>query len=267
MSSIAIWSQYENQSLEIGRHVASHLGYRLVSMQDLLAQTSVAFQMPEAELAAVFRKKSGLKGVFAKKPNKGLACIEQQLCRLIAEGRLVFVGRVGLALCQEISHVLKVLVLDHPGGRRESGTVLNAGAAPDPTVKEWFQTTYQKDLEDPNLYDLTVNLAHMDVAEAGHIIITTLEHHKFTPMTYSLKCMDNLELSGRVKTLLVEEYPDVAVKAHDGAVYVFSTGFNRGKQKAALATKQKLLGIEGVSHVEVYGDKKLFDSITCGQVR
>ncbi|MCU0538475.1 MAG: cytidylate kinase family protein [Desulfobacterales bacterium] len=258
MSSIAIWSQYGNQSLAVGRHVASQLGFRLVSMQDLVKTTAAEFQMPEAELAAVFKKRSGLKGVFAKKPSKGLACIEQQLCRLIAEDRLVFVGHVGLTLCQMISHVLKALVLDHPGG----------GSGPaDPGVKEWFQTAYQEDLEDPNLYDLTVNLTHMDVAEAGNIIINTLQHHKFTPMTYSLKCMDNLELSGRVKTLLVEKYPDVAVKAHDGAVYVFSSGFNRGRQKAALQTKQTLLGLEGVSHVEVHGDKKLFDSITCGQVR
>lgn len=258
MSSIAIWSQYENQSLAVGRHVAAELGFRLVSMQDLVKTTAAEFQMPEAELSAVFKKKSGLKGVFAKKPSKGLACIEQQLCRLIAEDRLVFVGHVGLTLCQMISHVLKVLVLDHPSG----------GSGPaDPAVKEWFQTAYQKDLEDPNLYDLTVNLAHMDVAEAGNIIINTLKHHKFNPMTYSLQCMDNLELSGRVKTLLVEEYPDVAVKAHDGAVYVFSAGFARGKQKAALQTKQRLLGLEGVSHVEVYGDKKLFDSVACGQVR
>jgi len=258
MSSIAIWSQYENQSLEVGRHVAAYLDYRLVSMQELLVLTAAEFQMPEAELSAVFRKKTGLKEALSKKSNKGLACIEQQLCRLIAEGRLVFVGHVGLTLCQEISHVLKVLVLDHPGG---------GSAAGDPRVKEWFQAAYQKDLEDPNLYDLTVNLAHMDVVEAGNIIINTLQHHKFTPMTYSLKCMDNLELSGRVKTLLVEEYPDVAVRAHDGAVYVFSSGFNRGKQKAALQTKQRLLRLEGVSHVEVYGDKKLFDTITCGQVR
>jgi hypothetical protein len=86
-------------------------------------------------------------------------------------------------------------------------------------------------------------------------------------MTYSMKCMCNLELSSRIKILLVEEYPDVSVKSHDEAVYVYSSGFNRGKQKAALSTKQKLLRLDGVSHVEVYGDKKLFDSITCGQVR
>jgi hypothetical protein len=267
MSSIAIWSRHETHSLTVGRHVASQLGYRLVSMQDLLALTAAAFQMSEAELAGVFRRKSGLKGVFAKKPTKSLACLEQQLCRLIAEDRLVFVGCVGVSLCQEISHVLKVLVLDHAVGGPAPAAGRTAGADNDAAVKKWFQAAYRKDLEDPNLYDLTVNLAHMDAAEAGDIILDTFRHHKFTPMTYSLKCMDNLELSGRVKTLLADEYPDVAVKAHDGAVYVFSAGFNRGRQKAALQTKQRLLGLEGVSHVEVYGDKKLFDTITCGQVR
>ena len=257
MSSIALLSQYEEPSLEVGRHIASDLEYRLVSMQTLLELTAEQFQIPPAELAGVFKTKSLWQGRFSKKRIKHFACIEQQLCQLIADDRVVFVGYAGHTIFQEISHVLKVLVLAQPSPQ----------TAPNPAVKNWFMSAYQKDLEDPSLYDLTVNLAQLDVAEAGNIIINTLKHHKFAPMTYSVKCMCNLELSSRIKILLVEEYPDVSVKSHDEAVYVYSSGFNRGKQKAALSTKQKLLRLDGVSHVEVYGDKKLFDSITCGQVR
>ena len=258
MSSIALLSQYEETSLEVGRHIAADLEYRLVSMQTLLELTAEQFQIPPAELAGVFKTKSLWQGRFSKKRTKMLTCIEQQLCRLIAEDRMVFAGYAGYTIFQEISHVLKVLVLDPSSSQ---------AAAPDPAITKWFLAAYQKDLEDPGLYDLTVNLAQLDIAEAGNIIINTLKHHKFAPMTYSLRCLCNLELSGRIKTMLVEEYPDVAVKSHDGAVYVYSSGFNRGKQKAALSTKQKLLHLEGISHVEVYGDKKLFDSIACGHVR
>ncbi len=257
MSSIALLSQHEKQGLEIGRHIASQLDYRLVSMETLLEITAEQFQIPPADLAGVFKTKSLWQGRFSKKRTKFFACIEQQLCRLIADDRVVFVGYVGHTIFQEISHVLKVLVLAQPSSQ----------AAADPTIKNWFMSVYQKDLEDPSLYDLTVNLAQLDVAEAGNIIINTMKHHKFAPMTYSMKCMCNLELSSQIKTMLVEDYPDVAVKSHDGAIYVYSSGFNRGKQKAALNTKQKLLRLEGVSHVEVHGDKKLFDSIACGQVR
>lgn len=258
MSSIALLSQYEEPSLEIGRHVASHLNYRLVSMQTLLDLTAEQFQVPPADLTGVFKTKSFWRGRFSKKRIKLFACIEQQLCRLVAEDRVVFVGYAGQTIFQEISHVLKVLVLAQTSPQQ---------AAPDPAIKKWFAAAYQKDLEDPSLYDLTVNLAQLGVAEAGNIIINTLKRHKFAPMTYSMKCLCNLELSSQIKTMLVEDYPDVAVKSHDGAVYVYSSGFNRGKKKAALSTKQKLLRLEGVSHVEVYGDKKLFDSTACGQVR
>lgn len=258
MSSIALFSQHAKQSLEIGQQVASRLEFRLVSMQSLLELTAEQFQISPANLANVFKSKSSWLGGFSKKRAKLLACIEQQLCRLIADDRLIFAGYVGHPIFQEISHVLKVLLLTHPSPR---------SAAPDPDIKKWFSAAYQKDLEDPSLYDLTLNLAQLDVAEAAEIIINTMHHHKFAPMTYSIKCMNNLELSSRIKALLVDDYPDVTVKSHDGAVYIHSSGFKRGKQKAALNAKQRLLGIEGISHVEVYSDKKLFDSNACGQIR
>jgi hypothetical protein len=258
MSSIALFSQHQKQNLEIGQHVASRLEFRMVSMQTLIELTAEHYHIPPAELAGVFRTKSLWRGAFSKKQTKLAACIDQQLCRMIADDRVVFVGHAGHPIFQEISHVLKVLVLAHPSPR---------SAPPDPAIKKWFSAAYQRDLEDPGLYDLTVNLAHMDVAEAGNIIINTVQNHKFAPMTYSLKCMGNLELSSQIKTLLVDDYPDVMVRSHDGAVYIYSSGFKRGKQKAALDAKHTLLGLEGVSHVEVYGDKKLFDINACGQIR
>jgi hypothetical protein len=227
-------------------------------MRTLLEITAEQFQIPLAELAGAFKAKSIWRGAFSKKQTKLTACIDQQLCRIIAGNRVVFVGYAGHPIFQEISHVLKVLVLAHPSP---------SSAAPDPAIKKWYSAAYQRDLEDPSLYDLSVNLAHMDLAEAADIIINTVQNHRFAPMTYSLKCMSNLELSSQVKTLLVDDYPDVTVKSHDGAVYLYSSGFKRGKQKAALAAKQRLLGLEGVNHVEVYGDKKLFDSNACGQLR
>ncbi len=256
MSSIAIFSAEETAGREIGRAVASELNYRLVALPDLLDLTAREQGVPAAELEQVFRSGAFWQGRLTKKRVRGLARLEGQLCRLLSEDRLVFVGCVGPGIFQQISHVLRVLVIGGEGKSRE-------GEA----ARKWFRAVYGRELEDPGHYDLTVNLGTIEQAEAARIIRETLRHHKFSPMTYSLKCLANLELSSRVKTLLVETFPDVCVKAHNGSVWVYSAAFNRGRQQAAVETKRRLLGLEGVRYVEVYGSRKRFDEVACGQLQ
>lgn len=255
MSSIAIFSAEENAGREIGLAVASELDYRLVTLKDLVSQTAKNHGLGEAELQEVFRTGAFWRGRLTKKRLQGLARLEEQLCRLASADRLVFAGYVGPELFRQISHVLRVLLIGGGGKSRE-------GEA----ARKWFRAVYGRDLEDARHYDLTVNRDTIEKAEAVRIIRDTLRHHKFSPMTYSRKCLANLELSSRVKTLLVDAFPDVCVKAHDGSVWVYSASFNRGRQQTAAEVKQKVLGLEGVGYVEVYGSRKRFDEVARGQI-
>ncbi len=256
MSSIAIVSAEEALGREIGLAVASELDYRLVTLKELLALTAHDQGLPAVQLEEVFRTGGFWRGRLTKKRLCGLARLEEQLCRLVSADRLVFVGYVGPELFSQISHVLRVLIL---GGKEKS----REGEA----ARKWFRAVYGRDLEDARQYDLTVNRGTIEKAEAVRIIRDTLRHHKFSPMTYSRQCLVNLELSSRVKTLLVDAFPDVSVKAHDGSVWVYSAALNRGRQQTAAEVKQKVLGLEGVRYVEVYGSRKRFDEVACGQIR
>lgn len=263
MSIIAIVSKHADESLKISEFTALRLGYRLVTMNDLSKTAAKDYHIPEKDLSQVTRDLTLWHHLFRKKKLKLVSILEHKLCELMACDGMIFCGYLGYPIFQEISHALKVLVLAHPetakpahaSSQRKQNPLSNDGIA------SWFEKIYDKKMEDPNLYDLTVNLSNMDISEAGEIIINTMQQKRFEPMTYSMNCMCNLELACQVKTAIVERLGDAEVKSHDGTVYIYSKSFKKGGRKAAKEIKEDIMRMPGVNYVEVYRERAPFDEI------
>ena len=263
MSIVAIVSKYADESSKIAEFTALRLGYRLVTMDDLIKTAAKDYNVPEKDLAQVTRDLTLWQHLFRKKKLKLVSLLEHKLCELMADDGIVFCGYLGYPIFKEISHALKVLIL--------ADTQTGKSAAADSTkqpdllsndgIAGWFEKIYHMDMEDPKLYDLTLNLLQMDISEAGDIIINTLKQKRFEPMTYSMNCMCNLELACQVKTSLVERLGDVEVKSHDGTIYVYSKAFKKGGRKAAKEVKEDIMRMPGVNYVEVYRERAPFDEI------
>ena len=264
MSIVAIISQHSRESAAIAGVAASRLGYRLVLMEDLVKTAAQRFQTSEAELFQALKEPPLIQRMAQKPKLKQIAWLDQTLCEMMAGNQMVFCGYLGYPIFHEISHVLKVLVLAHPAPEAHPTT------PPDTTgtngrgqVRKgmWFQRIYNARLDDPNLYDLTLNLDHMSTEEAADVIVSTLGQQRFRPMTYSMNCMGNLDLACQVKSTIVDQVPDVEVKAHDGTVYIYAKAFKRGNRRKALQIKESVMHMEGVNYVEVIGEKELFEAM------
>lgn len=258
MSTVAILSKHVNESQEIAEHTASKLGYQLVTMTDLVNEAAKEGDVSESELSGVLTDLTLYHQLFRKRKMKLISLMELALCNFMVDTEMVFCGYLGLPIFQEISHVLQVLVLGNPekAGGKDGGKKLFS----DDKILKWFKKVYKVEMENPNLYDLTVNLRHMDESEGADIIIGTLEQKRFTPMTYSRKVMKDLQLVYRVKTKLIEKMPDVAVKAHDATVYIYSSAFRRSRKRAA-QTKQLIMWMDGVDYVEILKDPNSFQNM------
>ncbi|MBR9980050.1 MAG: hypothetical protein KFF50_03385 [Desulfatitalea sp.] len=261
MSIVAIISQHSRESAAIAGVAASRLGYRLVLMEELVKTAAQRFQTSEAELFQALKEPPLIQRMARKPKLKQIAWLDQTLCELMAGNQMVFCGYLGYPIFHEISHVLKVLVLAHPDAHPTTPPV-SPGANGRGGIRKikWFQRIYNARLDDPNLYDLTLNLHHMSTEEAADVVISTLGQQRFRPMTYSLNCMCNLDLACQIRTALVDQVPDVEVKAHDGTIYLYSRTFKRSKRQKALEIKESVMHMEGVNYVEVCGEKGLFDS-------
>ena len=263
MSVVAIVSKYAEESTKIAEYTALRLGYRLVTMDDLIKAAAKDYNIPEKDLSQVTRDMTLWQHLFRKKKLKLVSFLEHKLCELMASDGMVFCGYLGYPIFKEISHALKVLVLAHSetGKSSDADSAQESGTPSNDGIAGWFEKIYNANMEDPNLYDLTLNLWQMDISEAGDIIINTLGQKRFEPMTYSMNCMCNLELACQVKTALVEKLGDVEVKSHDGAVYIYSKVFKKGGRKAAKEVKEDVMRMPGVNYVEVYRERLPFDEI------
>lgn len=261
MSIVAILSQHGSESAAIAEHTASRLGYRLILMQDLVSATAEAYHVPEAVLSRALKDRTLWHRIFRQNKLKQIALLEQKLCELMEGNQMVFCGCLGYPIFHEISHVLKVLVVvrHNPDSASPATNRAKKHAQSDNQVLNWFKQIYHARMEDPNLYDLTLNLVNMDVQEGADIIINTLQQQRFKPMTYSMNCQNNLGLACQVKTALVDQIPDVAVKSHDGIVYLYSKVFKKGRRKKAQEVKESIMRMQGVNYVEVCAEKTHFD--------
>ena len=91
-----------------------------------------------------------------------------------------------------------------------------------------------------------------------NIITETVSYRRFHPMTYSIKCLQDLELASRVRAALMERFPDVRVRARSGTLVVETTALKREKRKRAQAIKEITGKIPGVEYVEVHVINDIF---------
>jgi hypothetical protein len=184
---------------------------------------------------------------------------------------------VGHPVIQGVSHVLKARIIANMDDRirleMERENISEEKAYKkitelDEQQKKWGQAVYGIDVTNPMYYDLLINVGHIgtvDTQDAVETIINAASHKKYQPNTYSLNCMKNIALSCRVKAFLIDKNPDIEVKSDQGNVYVFAKVIKRKNQAKALAFKQDILKIEGVKHVEVYGQKETFLNFAHGK--
>lgn len=157
MSIVAIVSKYADESFKIAEFTALRLGYRLVTMDDLIKAAAKDYNTPEKDFSQVVKDQTLWHHLFRKKKLKLVSLLEQKLCQLMGDDQMVFCDYLGYPIFQEISHVLKVLVLAHPetGKTADATTPQAQNLLSNNGVAGWFEKIYHADMEDPNLYDLT----------------------------------------------------------------------------------------------------------------
>ena len=69
--------------------------------------------------------------------------------------------------------------------------------------KRWSLDIYRMDETAPSVYDLVVDLSRITLEDAVGMIVTTSSRRKFKPMTYSVRCLKDLELASRVRVALL----------------------------------------------------------------
>jgi cytidylate kinase len=267
MSIVALFPDTLMQGRELAMQLATRTGYTYRTAEDILGATAEKHNRPRSELAKALEPIPfpWHRALFTQR-TKDRLMLEQEVSSLICRDNLIFQGFLGYPLFREVSHALRVRIFRGPVGAAQ--TPQGRSEVPAQEVKltrKWVWEVYRLNIDDPALYDAVVNLDTMSAAEGAQVVQGMLQQKRFTPMTFSLQCTDNLTLSCKVRSMLSELLSDAEVKSHGGTVYVYSKRLRRNRDNIAEKIKADLLRIENVHYVEVFGERGAFDSVSCGQ--
>lgn len=188
--------------------LAGHLGYRCID-RDVIVERAAAYGAPHTELREALEKPPGFLERFKHKRYVYLALIQAALTEEVRSGRVVYQGHCGHLLLQGGGPILRVRVIA-PLERRISmaqdrlklgrNEVIAYILKVDADRKKWAHYLYGVDWGDPSLYDLVINLEHIDIEESCDILASIVRRQKcFHFDTRCQAAMDDLARASRVK--------------------------------------------------------------------
>lgn len=272
MSIIAIFSDLPEFARGVSNIVAEKTGFTYITEDDLIKEAAARYSVGEDVLAQSIECKIGIMHRLSSSTIKYISYLEAVLAEYLLRDKILCAGFVGYPLFKNVSHVLKVRMLcgikdlielnkliDLPREQLEKGISFK-----EENYRKWVQYIYGLDITDSSLYDITLNVGNLTLDEAIDSIMHASSHERFQPMTYSVGCVSDQVVSSRVKAYLAEQDIRAEVKSKDGLVYLYTRGPRLNKKDQARKIKEELVRLEGVKQVEVYNEKELFDSISCG---
>lgn len=242
----------------IAEKVAEKLGYECIS-REILIEASGQFNIPEIQLAKAIHDGPSFLEKLTHGKEKYIAYVRAALLNYIKKDNVVYHGLAGHFFLQGISHALKVRTIADFDVRvqeeiiRENVTDNVARKLlqnDDAAGKKWSQYIYGMDQNDPELYDLILNLKQISMDECVSTICYAVSLKSFATTEESRRTLGNMALAATAKALIVDKYHDAIVSAEDGlvSIQILKTVTNKNAIIAEIEKKVSLSdGVKGVN--------------------
>ncbi len=269
MPVIAISYGYSATRENIATKVAEVLGYEAIGRQ-VLVSASEKFNIPESKLANAVHDIPSFFGMSVGKRKRYIAYILAAAAEYLKRDNIVYHGPAPHLIGQRISHVLKVRIItplevrvtfEMKRNNVSREEALELVAATEKQRRKWTKEAFGLDDTNSELYDLVIDMNQTSLDDTLELITTVVRDRKYQPMTYSLRCASNTELTYLVRAHLIDIDPEVAVRCEEGIVYVNTKAHGRAKEKNTAIIQQRLRELPGVENVEVSVADDLFERI------
>ena len=232
MSIITISRGTFSGGSELATYLHTRLGYSLVS-REIVAEAAQTYGVSEARLSEALEKGPGLLGRFVHDRRRYLAFVRVALCERAAHDNMVYHGHAGHFLLRGVRHVLRVRLIA-PIEFRMAALRTRMGLEEEEAARyiervdkervRWTQFLYGADWRDPSLYDLVVNLEHVDLEGACQAVVALAARPCFQADDASRQAMADLLLASRVAAALAADpetaNAEVEVRAKAGEVEI-----------------------------------------------
>lgn len=200
----------------LAESLAEELGYRSID-RDIVVEKAAVSGVSQHDLRNALEKPPSFLERFRHKRYVYLAVIQAALAQEVRHGKVVYHGHAGHLLLKGVTPVFRVRVIaplelritmaqQRLGLKREE--IVAYIQKVDHERKRWAEYLYGIDWADASLYDLVINLEHIDLERAPEIIINTAKTQKC--FLFDAKCqqtMDNLARASEVRAGLAINAP------------------------------------------------------------
>ena len=212
--------------------LARRLGYRCVD-RDIIAERAAAYGVSQDDIREALEKPPGFLDRFKHKRYLYLTLVQAALAEEIRTGKAVYHGLAGHLLLKGGHPILRVRIVAPMEFRiqmlqerlkynREDAIAYIEKV--DQDRRKWTQYLYGVDWGDPILYDIVINLEHIDLEEACRIISSIVMERQFEFSPECQQKMDDLALASRVRADLAINSStsdlEVEVVSQHGAVAI-----------------------------------------------
>jgi len=190
--------------------LAERLGYRCID-RDVIVERAASHGVSQEELRDALEKPPGFLDRFSHKRYKYLALIQASLTEEVRTGKVIYHGLAGHLLLGGGRHILRTRIIAPMDFRirmvhdRLNYTKSEAIAyiqKMDEQRRKWVSYLYGVDWGDPSLYDLVLNLDHMTLETACHIISAAVRQRCFELTPACRRALEDLALASKVRAEL-----------------------------------------------------------------
>lgn len=212
--------------------LARRLGYRCID-RDVIVERAAAYGVSQDDLRAALEKPPSFMDRFQHKKYLYLALIQAALAEEVRTGKAIYHGLAGHLLLKGGHPILRTRIIAPLESRVQMiqerlkyshNDALAYIERVDEGRKKWTQFLYGVDWGDPTLYDIVINLEHINLEEACHIISSMVIERSFEFTPECQQRMDDLALGSRVRADLAIAPAtadlELEVTAHEGVVSI-----------------------------------------------
>jgi cytidylate kinase len=244
---------------EIAERVAQELNYKCISREVLLA-ASEEFNIPEIALMRAIKNAPSFLQRFTHGKEKYISYIRTALLEYVMEDNIVYHGFAGHFLLEGIPNVLKVRICadieERAGIVMEKEKVSRKQALKiikdiDNERKKWAIDLYGKNPRDLSVYDLWLVISRLSIDDAINDILFTVRLPAFQTTPETQKIVKNLTIAARVKSNLMNYFPEADVSVEDHTVVVHIKRSLEQEEAVEEDIRSIVMELPGVEEVRV----------------
>ena len=243
--------------------LAQHLHYPLVA-REVVQDAASDLGVSEADLSRGIERTPRLWNRQSSERRLYIAAVQSALAEHVAGGDLIYHGRAGQVLLAGLACVLKVRLIAPISARvrtlMESEGMDSTSAEQyirhiDGVRARWVKMMYGKDVEDPVLYNVVINLKTLSIPAACAIVTKAAEQPDFAVTDEVKAKLLDFRLACRVKLALAKAREtrslDLRIEGHGGVVDVFGAAPALSSGKMGEQIVEIARSAEGVEEVRL----------------